>query len=152
MRIIVSRKSFENPLSDLIGVRKSENNIKVKNGATYDVYNADVEREITRSKVLENRQMKNVVVGDVVSKEDLIELSELMDDFPQLILLSDEVYEYITFEQKHISVNTIEALRSRSIIVSSFGKTFHITGWKIGYLIAPAFLLNEIKKSLIVCF
>lgn len=53
---------------------KSENNIKVKNGATYDVYNVDIEREITRSMVLENRQMKNIVVGDIVTKDDIIGL------------------------------------------------------------------------------
>ncbi len=74
------------------------------------------------------------------------ELSRLLAENPQLTLLSDEVYEYITFEQKHISAHTRALLQQRSIIVSSFGKTFHITGWKIGYLIAPAHLLDEIKK------
>ena len=69
-----------------------------------------------------------------------------MEKFPEVILLSDEVYEFITFEKRHISVNTRENLRKRSVIVSSFGKTFHITGWKIGYLIAPENLMIEIKK------
>lgn len=69
-----------------------------------------------------------------------------MDKNPNLLVLSDEVYEYITFEQKHISIHNRPKLWNRCISVSSFGKTFHITGWKIGYLIAPAPLLNEIKK------
>src|SRR5690606_12266524 len=63
-----------------------------------------------------------------------------------LLILSDEVYEFITFENKHISINTREKLKDRSLIVSSFGKTLHLTGWKIGYLIAPENLLKEVKK------
>ena len=69
-----------------------------------------------------------------------------MDLYPNVIVLSDEVYEYITFENKHISVNHRQKLYDKSVIVSSFGKSFHITGWKIGYLIAPEHLMKEIKK------
>ena len=69
-----------------------------------------------------------------------------MELHPKVLILSDEVYEYITFENKHISVNQRAKLIDRSIIVSSFGKSFHITGWKIGYLIAPEHLMKEIKK------
>lgn len=84
--------------------------------------------------------------GRVWNETDFLELESLMDQNPQLILLSDEVYEFITFEKKHISINQRPAISDRAVIVSSFGKTFHITGWKIGYLIAPKNLLNEIKK------
>lgn len=84
--------------------------------------------------------------GKILQERDLVELEALLDRHPQLILLSDEVYEYITFEQKHISANTRSALIDRTIVVSSFGKTFHITGWKIGYLIAPEKYMVEIKK------
>jgi methionine aminotransferase len=69
-----------------------------------------------------------------------------MQRHPHLLLLSDEVYEFITFEKPHISINTRLGIRNRSIIISSFGKTFHITGWKVGYLIASEQLLNEIKR------
>jgi methionine aminotransferase len=79
-------------------------------------------------------------------KEDLAELERLVESNPNLLVLSDEVYEFITFENKHISVNSSEILRERSIVVSSFGKTFHITGWKIGYVIAPKEIMNELKK------
>jgi methionine aminotransferase len=84
--------------------------------------------------------------GTVWKKEDILELEKLVADFPNLIILSDEVYEFISFENKHISLNTSEILKDRSVIVSSFGKTFHITGWKIGYIVAPEFLMKEIKK------
>ncbi len=84
--------------------------------------------------------------GKIFSTQDIEHLERLMLLYPKLILLSDEVYEFITFEEKHISVNTLPTIRERSVIVSSFGKTFHITGWKIGYLIAPEDLMKEIKK------
>jgi methionine aminotransferase len=84
--------------------------------------------------------------GTVWKTKDILELEKLVLDFPNLVVLSDEVYEFISFENKHISVNTSEILKDRSVIVSSFGKTFHITGWKIGYVVAPEFLMKEIKK------
>lgn len=84
--------------------------------------------------------------GKVWSMEDYSELSSLVNDFPNLWVLSDEVYEFITFEKKHISAHQIKGLKDRSIIVSSFGKTFHITGWKVGYLCAPSEVMIEIQK------
>jgi len=84
--------------------------------------------------------------GRIWKESDFIQLEKLMEAFPNVTVLSDEVYEYITFENKMISIHQRPKLKSRSIIVSSFGKSFHITGWKIGYLTAPEILLNEIKK------
>jgi methionine transaminase len=84
--------------------------------------------------------------GRIWTETDFFQLEKLLDLHPNVIVLSDEVYEYITFENKHISVHHREKLREKSIIVSSFGKSFHITGWKIGYLIAPEHLMKEIKK------
>ena len=84
--------------------------------------------------------------GRILSLKDLEQLENILDKHPNVTLLSDEVYEYITFEEKHISVNTREKLRNKSVVVSSFGKTFHITGWKIGYLVAPKHLMIEIHK------
>ena len=84
--------------------------------------------------------------GRVFTEEDIVALETILEKNKQVYLISDEVYEYITFEQKHISINTREQLIDRSIIISSFGKTFHITGWKIGYLIAPEEIMVEIKK------
>jgi methionine aminotransferase len=84
--------------------------------------------------------------GKIWTENDFIQLEKLLDIYPNVIVLSDEVYEYITFENKHISVHQRMKLRDRSISVSSFGKSFHITGWKIGYLIGPEHLMKEIKK------
>src|SRR5690606_28302017 len=84
--------------------------------------------------------------GRVWRESDMQQLELIAEKNPQLLIISDEVYEYITFENKHISAHTRPKLIDRSIVVSSFGKTFHITGWKIGYLVAPKHLMTEIKK------
>lgn len=73
-------------------------------------------------------------------------LETILEKHPQVLVLSDEVYEYITFTQPHISFNTREKLKHRTIIASSFGKSLHVTGWKVGYLIAPEYLMHEMKK------
>jgi methionine aminotransferase len=84
--------------------------------------------------------------GKILQESDFVALERLMERFPKLLLLSDEVYEFITFEKRHQSIHERSAIRERSIIVSSFGKTFHITGWKIGYLVCPKTLMTEILK------
>lgn len=84
--------------------------------------------------------------GKMWTASDFEQLEKLINAFPNLLVLSDEVYEYITFEQPHISVHHRPKLWERSISISSFGKSFHITGWKIGYVIAPEDLMREIKK------
>ncbi|HMP72635.1 MAG TPA: methionine aminotransferase [Kiritimatiellia bacterium] len=84
--------------------------------------------------------------GRIWRPSDFTALQALLERYPRALLLSDEVYEFITFEQPHQSIHHFPALRDRSLIVSSFGKTFHITGWKIGYLTGPAPLVDEIKK------
>lgn len=84
--------------------------------------------------------------GRVWAKSDLDALEEILLNNEQILLLSDEVYEFITFERKHISAHAYPRCWNQLITVSSFGKTFHVTGWKIGYLTAPKVLMDEIKK------
>jgi methionine aminotransferase len=84
--------------------------------------------------------------GKILDESDFNNLETLLKKHPDVLLLSDEVYEFITFEQKHLSTHTRTKLLDRCITVSSFGKSFHVTGWKIGYLVAPEYLMKEIKK------
>ena len=84
--------------------------------------------------------------GMMFSKEDMLSLQKIVSG-TNILILSDEVYEHIIFDGKsHISVSQIEELAKRAIIVSSFGKTFHTTGWKMGYCLAPADLMAEFHK------
>ena len=65
-----------------------------------------------------------------------------------IILISDEVYEHIVFDaQEHESASRFDDLAQRSFVCASFGKTFHVTGWKMGYCAAPAELMHEFRKT-----
>ena len=84
--------------------------------------------------------------GAVLKKEDVDALNKLVNG-SQIIVLSDEVYEHIIFDGKiHHSLAAFPKLAERTIILSSFGKTYHTTGWKMGYCLAPATLMSEIRK------
>lgn len=84
--------------------------------------------------------------GSVWSVADLAALRELVRD-REIYLLGDEVYEHIVFDgRKHQSLSSDPELFARSFVVSSFGKTYHVTGWKIGYCVAPAALTTEFRR------
>lgn len=84
--------------------------------------------------------------GTILKKEDLMEL-EKITSHSEIIILSDEVYEHIVFDEKpHESICKYPALANRSMAVYSFGKTFHITGWKLGYCVGPENLMKEFRK------
>ena len=82
----------------------------------------------------------------VWSAQQMQQLAELLRD-TDVIVIADEVYEHMVFDdQRHESVARSPELAQRSFIVSSFGKTYHVTGWKIGYVAAPAALMAEFRK------
>ena len=82
----------------------------------------------------------------ILTREDLAQLTRLVQD-TEVMIVSDEVYEHIIFDgELHQSMARYEPLRQRSFIVGSFGKTYHATGWKIGYTVAPAALTAEFRK------
>lgn len=84
--------------------------------------------------------------GAVWSQADLDALADILKG-TQILLISDEVYEHIVFDGKsHASVLLHPELRKRSFVCGSFGKTYHVTGWKIGYCLAPAYLTAEFRK------
>ncbi|CRM74966.1 Methionine aminotransferase [Pseudomonas sp. 31 R 17] len=84
--------------------------------------------------------------GALVSREELDQLAELIRG-RDIYLLSDEVYEHLVFDDvPHVSVLAHEELYSRAFVVSSFGKTYHVTGWKTGYVVAPPALTAELRK------
>lgn len=81
-----------------------------------------------------------------LKESDFEQLNQILKD-SNILLLSDEVYEHIVFdEQKFLSAARFPELKERTFIVASFGKLFHITGWKTGYCIAPEWLTNELRK------
>jgi methionine aminotransferase len=84
--------------------------------------------------------------GAMLGADDMARLAEIVRD-TDILVLSDEVYEHIVFDgRRHESVLRYPELAARSFVISSFGKTYHCTGWKIGYCSAPAFLSTEFRK------
>jgi methionine transaminase len=82
----------------------------------------------------------------VWSREDMLKLQELLTP-TDVLLISDEVYEHMVFDgEEHQSAARFPGLAARAFIVSSFGKTYHVTGWKVGYVAAPATLTTEFRK------
>jgi len=84
--------------------------------------------------------------GTILSENDMFQLQDILKN-NNIILLSDEVYEHLVFDnEKHYSASKFPELSERAIICASFGKTFHNTGWKTGYCVAPKKLMKEIRK------
>ncbi len=84
--------------------------------------------------------------GFVFGKDDMLRLTELTRD-TDIVVISDEVYEHIIFDGlQHQSALLFDELMQRTIAVYSFGKTFHATGWKMGYVVAPEHLMVEFRK------
>jgi methionine aminotransferase len=82
----------------------------------------------------------------IIDEHDIARLTALTRD-TDIVILSDEVYEHMVFDGAvHHSMARYPALAARSVVVFSFGKTYHLTGWRVGYCLAPAVLTNEIRK------
>lgn len=84
--------------------------------------------------------------GTVWTRDDMLRLQEILAP-TNVLLISDEVYEHMVFDgQPHESAARFPGLAERAFIVSSFGKTYHVTGWKVGYVAAPVALTAEFRK------
>jgi len=105
-----------------------------------------VERTITNKTRLIIINSPHNPTGSVLCENDLSTLEKLVRN-KNIYVISDEVYEHIIFDdKKHFSFSQSPELSERTFVVSSFGKTYHTTGWKVGYCAAPENLMNEFKK------
>ena len=84
--------------------------------------------------------------GTIWSRSDMLRLESMLAP-TNVLLISDEVYEHMVFDgQQHQSASRFPGLAERCFVVSSFGKTYHVTGWKVGYVAAPAAMTHEFRK------
>lgn len=106
----------------------------------------EVEKSITKKTKCIVFNSPHNPTGAILKSNDLIQLERIVKN-TNIFLISDEVYEHIIFDnQKHLSFAGYNELAKRSLIISSFGKTFHTTGWKMGYCCAPEYLTTEFRK------
>lgn len=112
----------------------------------YNVDWSEVQKMITgRTKMIIINSPHNPT-GSILSSEDMQNLEKITQG-TDIIILSDEVYEHLIFDKKkHESVCSYPGLAERSFVIGSFGKTFHATGWKMGYCLAPENLMAEFRK------
>lgn len=151
--------AFVNPGDEVIVIKPAydsyEPAIKINGGIPIHYQlegpNYKIDWELFAQKI--STKTKMVVVntphnptGTILDKNDLLALERVLKD-TSILLLSDEVYEHILFDNEiHQSACLFPELKKRAIICSSFGKTYHITGWKIGYCVAPKELMTEFRK------
>jgi methionine aminotransferase len=112
----------------------------------YSVPWDDVARAVTpRTRMIVVNTPHNPT-GTILRLADLDALAAIVAD-TNILILSDEVYEHMVYDgQPHASVSRHPVLAERAFVVSSFGKTYHVTGWKVGYVAAPATLIAEFRK------
>ena len=114
---------------------------------TYEIDWDEMPRMITIQTKLIIINSPHNPTGAVLSKDDMIKLERLTRN-TDIVILSDEVYEHLIFdEQVHQSICRFPKLAERSFVVGSFGKTFHATGWKMGFVLAPENLMTEFRKA-----
>ncbi|QES92217.1 aminotransferase class I/II-fold pyridoxal phosphate-dependent enzyme [Empedobacter brevis] len=116
---------------------------------TYPDYSIDftaLKQKITNKTKLIIVNNPNNPTGRILAEDDLKQFEQILKD-TNCYLLADEVYEHITFDGKpHYSFAQLNAVKDKIFIIGSFGKLFHITGWKIGYILAEKELMKEFRK------
>jgi len=120
--------------------------IHINMSQSFDIDWDQVRAKITRATRMVIINTPHNPSGSVLAEADLLELERIAEEH-DLLVLSDEVYERLIFDGAiHQSVLRFPSLANRSFAVFSFGKTFHATGWKMGYVVAPASLTAEIRR------
>ncbi len=85
--------------------------------------------------------------GTVFSKENLSEIADIVKDHPEVVIISDEIYELINFEGKHESIAQFDSVKEQTVIVNGVSKGFAMTGWRLGYIAAPQWLADACIKA-----
>ena len=84
--------------------------------------------------------------GTIYNKEDLEGLVEVLKKYPDIIVISDEIYEHITFDEDHISIGVFNELKDRVVVINGVSKGYAMTGWRIGYIGAPEIIASACEK------
>ena len=84
--------------------------------------------------------------GSVYTHDELAAISKMLEKFPDVLVVADEIYEHINFTGKHVSIGTMPEVKDRTITVNGFSKGFAMTGWRLGYIGAPEFVAKAVTK------
>lgn len=98
----------------------------------------------TKTKILLINYPNNPT-GAIMSKEDLEKIAKIVIKY-DLMVISDEIYSELTYEGKHCSIGSLPGMRDRTLTINGFSKTYSMTGWRLGYVLGPKEIINQIKK------
>jgi len=143
--VIIFEPAYDSYLPAIIANGGIPISIKL-NAIDFSIPWQEVEKSITKKTKCIVFNSPHNPTGAILNESDILQLERIVKN-TNIFLISDEVYEHIIFDyQKHLSFARYNELAKRSFIISSFGKTFHTTGWKMGYCCAPENLTTEFRK------
>lgn len=144
--VIVPEPSFVcyTPCAKLAGAEVVTIPLKQEN--EFKLTAEELEAAITpKSKVL-IMSFPNNPTGAYMNREELEAIAKVIEKY-NLYVLSDEIYAELTFaDEKHVSIANIEGMKARTVVISGFSKAFAMTGWRIGYMLGPSFIIEQAKK------
>ena len=114
--------------------------------ADFKISPLQLEKSITNKTKLVIINSPNNPSGSVYSKKELLELAEVLDKYPNIYVLSDEIYEHINYGVPHFSFAKIPSMYNRTITVNGLAKAFAMTGWRVGYIGAPVWIAKACTK------
>ena len=143
--VIVPMPSFVcyEPIARMAGASVVTINTKAENG--FKLTAEELKAAITERTKLLVLPYPNNPTGAILEKDELEAIAEVLRE-TDVAVLSDEIYAELTYGKKHISIASIEGMRERTIIASGFSKAYAMTGWRLGYLIAPKVWLKQMTK------
>ena len=119
--------------------------IKLKNENEFRLTPEELESVITPKTKILLMNYPNNPTGAIMAKEDLEKISNVIIKH-DLLVITDEIYSELTYEGKHFSIGALPGMRDRTITINGFSKTYSMTGWRLGYVMGPKAIIDQVKK------
>ena len=119
--------------------------IKLKNENEFRLTPKELESVITPKTKILLMNYPNNPTGAIMAKDDLEKISKVIIKH-DLLVITDEIYSELTYEGKHFSIGALPGMRDRTITINGFSKTYSMTGWRLGYVMGPKVIIDQVKK------
>ncbi len=119
--------------------------IKLKNENEFRLTSEELESVITSKTKILLMNYPNNPTGAIMNKSDLEKIAKVIIKH-DLLVITDEIYSELTYEGKHFSIGALPGMRDRTITINGFSKTYSMTGWRLGYVMGPRVIIDQVKK------